>query len=278
MPAGEPHAVEEYKAAAGLGDHQAVVLARHDYGPAAYRLELQAPELAAAIQPGQFVMVEIPAAGRDPLLRRPLGYLDRDPRRGRLGLFVRKAGRGTEILGRTEPGGIVRVLGPLGNGWTRPEAGPVLLIGGGIGIVPLYDLAVQAVSSVETVLIYGARCGDELYLREELAALPLALILATDDGSLGWCGTSADCLPRVVPDRFRRWYACGPRPMLAALQRAMAGSGVPGEMSLEERMACGYGACLGCAVAVRGDGGPVYRRVCAEGPVFPAGEVIFGGE
>ena len=270
--------------AAGAGDgageprdYRVSILSRHDYGPAVCRLDLQAPGLAAALRPGQFVMVEVPASGRDPLLRRPLGYLGRDPEKGRLSLLVQSVGRGTEILSRLDAGGTLGVLGPLGNGWTRPERGPVLLAAGGIGIAPLFDLAVQLAPRVETVLIYGARREEDLYLRDELAKLPLALLLATDDGSAGFSGTTVDCLPRVGLPRFARWYACGPRPMLAALQKAAAGTGVPGEISLEERMACGYGACLGCAAAVRGADGPAYKRVCTEGPVFPAGEVIFDG-
>ena len=260
-----------------MRDHTAKVVGRRDLGSAAYRLDLAAPELATVIRPGQFVMVGIPGGRQDPLLRRPLGYLGRDREAGRLSVLVRKIGRGTRILGEAEPGQELKVLGPLGRGWTPPERGPVLLAGGGIGMVPLVDLAVQLAGRLETVVIYGARCADELYLRDELAGLPLALILATDDGSCGVAGTVIDAMRELNPASFARYYGCGPYPMLANLQSLMAAAGVAGELSLEERMACGFGACLGCAVALRDSTGePVHKRVCADGPVFPAGEVIFG--
>ena len=260
-----------------MRDHTATVIGRRDLGSSAYRLDLEAPELAAAIRPGQFVMVGIPSPGLDPLLRRPLGYLGRDRGTGRLSVLVQKAGRGTRILGEVQTGQELKVLGPLGRGWTLPECGPVLLVGGGIGLVPLADLAVQLAGRLETVMIYGARCADELYLRDELASLPLALILATDDGSCGVAGTVIDAMRELNPASFARYYGCGPRPMLSRLQSLMAAAGVEGELSLEERMACGFGACLGCAVALRSPTGePPHKRVCTDGPVFPAGEVIFG--
>lgn len=213
------------------------------------------------------------------MLRRPFGYLDRDREAGRLGVLVQKVGRGTRLLGRIEPGRELKVLGPLGRGWTLPERGPVLLVAGGVGIAPLYDLAAGLAPRLETVLVYGARCGEDLYCREDLARLPVELILATDDGSCGLRGTAISPLSRLDLSRFTRCYGCGPRPMLAALQAALAAAGLPGELSLEERMACGFGACLGCAVAIRDSAGAVgYKRVCADGPVFAAEEVVFDAE
>lgn len=257
-------------------DHTALVLARRDYGSAAYRLDLEAPELAAEIQPGQFFMIAIPGGGRDPLLRRPFGYLSRDRAAGRLSVLVQKVGRGTWNLGEVLPGRELRVLGPLGRGWTPPERGPVLLAAGGVGVAPLYDLAIESARKVETTLIYGARCGEDLYLREDLAKLPLELVLATDNGDCGRRGTVVDALRGLDAARFVRYYGCGPRPMLSSLRSCMDAAGVEGELSLEERMACGFGACLGCAVAVRlPDGGTTFKRVCADGPVFPAEEVVF---
>lgn len=260
-------------------DHTARVLARRDYDRAAYYLDLEVRELAAAIAPGQFFMAGIPGPGSDPLLRRPFGYLDLDREAGRLGVLVRRIGRGTRILGEIKAGDRLRVLGPLGNGWTLPSRGPVLLVAGGIGAAPLFDLAVRAAGSVETVMVYGARRGDELYVREELERLPLELIPATDDGSAGRRGTALDAAKSLDLKRYAFCYACGPAPMLAGLQALLARAGLPGEFSLEARMACGFGACLGCVTAMKSsDGGTSYRRVCTDGPVFPAGEVIFPGE
>ncbi|MGE5529090.1 MAG: dihydroorotate dehydrogenase electron transfer subunit [Patescibacteria group bacterium] len=257
-------------------DHVALVRAKKEYGQDAYRLDLEAPALAAAFMPGQFVMAEIPGAGFDPMLRRPLGCFGVDAAAGRLSLLVQRVGRGTRLLGGMEAGQKMMILGPLGRGWTIPERGPVLIVAGGVGIVPLYDLAAACAARVETVVVYGARCREGLYLVEDLARLPLGLIPATEDGSLGWRGTAVGALEGLEPARFIRYYGCGPRPMLAGLRARMAAVGVEGELSLEERMACGFGACLGCAVAVQSpDGGAAYKRVCTDGPVFPAGEVLF---
>lgn len=258
-------------------DHITRVLAKQELGPHAFILELHAPDLARQLLPGQFLQVRLNAVGSDPLLRRPLGYLSRDEAGGRIRLLVGVVGRGTAILGGVRPGDELSVLGPLGRGFDLTPSGPVLLVAGGIGVVPLCDLAERLSPRVPVTLVYGARSAPELFALEILRALPLRFILATDDGSVGMPGTAVTALSGLALEEFVFYYGCGPRPMSAALQSIMGARAVPGELSLEERMACGFGACLGCAVAVREQsGGLTYRRVCAEGPVFSAEEVVFG--
>lgn len=258
-------------------DHITQVIARHDYGTDAFRLDLQAPELARDLQPGQFLQVRIGSASHDPLLRRPFGYLCRDRAAGRVSLLVRSVGRGTAMLREARPGDTLAILGPLGHGFGMTTRGPALLAAGGIGLVPLYDLAVTLAPRVPLTLVYGARNAGELHESASLRDLPLTLVLVTDDGSEGRRGTVLTALAGLNLAEFTFYYGCGPRLMLAGLQTLMTAAGVPGELSLEERMACGYGVCLGCAVAVAGEnGGLAYQRACLDGPVFPAGEVVFG--
>jgi len=147
-------------------------------------------------------------------------------------------------------------------------------------LVPIFDLAATLAGMTSVTVVYGARSAVDLYEIEALRAMPVELLLTTDDGSVGRRGTVMAALAELDAggglSRYRRFYACGPKPMLAAVQALMEARDIPGEFSLEERMACGFGACLGCAVPIgTADGGVAYRRVCMEGPVFSASEVIF---
>ncbi len=255
-------------------DHRVRVLSRRDYGQTAFRLDLHAPELAAQLQPGQFLQVSVGTGGQDPLLRRPLGYLTRDAAAGTISVLVQIIGRGTALLREAEAGDTLSVLGPLGRGFDLNPPGAALLVGGGIGVVPLLDLAAALLARrIPVTFVYAARTEKQLYALDELERLGLEPILATDDGSAGLRGTAVDALAGCDLKNYRFYYACGPRPMLARIREEMATAGIPGELSLEERMACGFGACLGCAVAVRGPLGTFYKRVCVDGPVFSAAEV-----
>lgn len=251
-------------------------MGRRDLGPDVFRIDLAAPELAQDLRPGQFIQVKIAAPGHDPLLRRPFGYLTRYPAAGQISLVVRAVGRGTAALRSLRPGDELMALGPLGKGFTLDPPGPVLLIAGGIGMVPLYNLAETLAPRVPVTFVYGARTGRELYFLPQMRELPMEVLPATEDGSAGTRGTVVAAISALDPRGFARYYSCGPRPMLAAVQSVLGSAGLPGEISLEERMACGFGACLGCAVPVRGRGNEIgFKRVCADGPVFTAGEVVF---
>ncbi len=219
--------------------------------------------------PGQFVMVRC-GQGPEPLLRRPLSIHSVDGRGG-LALLFETVGRGTAWLADRAPGDPVDLIGPLGHGFTIPAGSrEILLVAGGIGIAPLAFLAETAAAAGLAVrLLQGARTASLLCPRT--GGLPEdAVVRLTDDGSCGRKGMVTGLLGELAP-RAGAVFACGP----VAMYRAMAGleclRGKPVQLSLEERMACGLGACYGCTVRTRS--GP--RQVCRDGPVFDMSQILW---
>jgi len=220
------------------------------------------------IHPGQFIHIK---CGDGLLLRRPISIHSwaGSQMGGTLSIVFEARGEGTSWLAQREVGDSLDVLGPLGRGfWTEP--GPYLLVGGGIGVPPLYACACYTGCSSTAIL--GFRSKDRAILLDEFDSECVDVHIATDDGSLGYHGF-VDALVRQELERDRTYkavLACGPKPMLKSVAKAAAEFGVPCQVSMEERMACGVGACLGCAVKMA-DG--TMKHVCSDGPVFDAGEV-----
>lgn len=213
--------------------------------------------------PGQFV--DIALAGK--FLRRPISVCDYDGET--LTLIYKVVGGGTEQMSRMRPGESLDLLTGLGNGFsTAVEARRPLLVGGGVGVPPLYNLAkklLAAGKSVHTVL--GFNTASEVFYESEFRALGCGVTVATADGSRGVKGfvTTAVAAEGIDCDYF---YACGPLPMLRALCEALPQDG---QLSFEERMGCGFGACMGCSCKTkRGN-----KRLCKEGPVLEKGEIIW---
>lgn len=259
----------------------AVVLDNQQVMPATFLLRLQAPDLALAAQPGQFAMVRCAEEGAlDPFLRRPLAFHRIDRVRGEVELLLRVVGRGTAWLATRRPGDGLDLMGPLGQGFSlRSQTEHLLLIAGGMGIAPLKAIAEQALGrGCAVVLALGARSRHELY---PSALLPpqIELHLATDDGSAGVCGPVISLLSSSEPallDWADQLMACGPRPMLACLPQVIQAGRLLwqrdfAQVSLEERMACGVGACLGCVVPTRWG----MKRACRDGPVFDLKDVLW---
>ncbi|KUK40445.1 MAG: Dihydroorotate dehydrogenase B (NAD(+)), electron transfer subunit [Clostridia bacterium 62_21] len=253
----------------------APVLVQREVGPGCFLLELEAPAIAREAAPGQFVHVRV-STTLDPFLRRPLSIHRVDVRRGTLSLLYQVVGRGTALLATARPHQKINILGPLGRGFTiLPPPLDTVLVAGGIGIAPLYFLAERLLAAGHRVtLLHGARSRDYLLLAEELFALPLTYIQATDDGSAGMRGTVVDGFGGLNrrPDFV---YAAGPTPMLAALARVVQAMKAHAEFSLEERMGCGVGGCMCCSFKAREGQNWSYRRVCMEGPVYPADKVAW---
>lgn len=240
-----------------------VVVERHEPKPEHVELLLDAPRLAAALTPGQFAHVWTPGS-----LRRPISF-SRATADGRVGLLFRVVGAGTRWLADRRVGDRLDVLAPLGHGFPAPEPGPVLLVGGGVGIPPLFVAAQRWAAGHPTSVVLGARTADAVVMIDDFQALGLEPSLTTDDGSLGEPGRVTGPLVRwLARHDGGQVLACGPTPMLAAVAQ-IVGEGRPCWLAYEQRMGCGVGACLACVVpGVGADGQPEWVRVCHDGPVF----------
>ena len=219
-------------------------------------------------------------AMRDRILRRPFSISDADAEAGTLTLVYKIVGHGTEALAQMRPGESCTILGPQGKPYTLPSEGvrPVL-VAGGYGSAATYLLAKR--SGEKGVLLLGARSDADLILVEEYEKLGFEVRIATNDGSRGHKGFVTELLEEALtPDRKRCFvYGCGPEPMLLALGKRSMELGAEAELSLDQHMCCGVGACFACVVKVRDDASPDrwrYSRSCKEGPVYNAKEVYYG--
>ena len=229
-------------------------------------LTLAAPLIACAALPGQFVQISVPVdAG---FLRRPLGIAEVSRTEGWIRLIYRQVGRGTEALAGAETGGSVSVLGPIGRGFTTALKHP-LLVGGGMGLTPLLFFAAE---HPNVSVLMGGRTKEEVFWEEIYRPHVRECFVTTDDGSYGKKGFVTTLLPELLKDGAYDGVAvCGPPIMMERVAAIAAERGIPCEVSLEKRMACGLGACLSCAVDTKSG----RRKVCKDGPVFPAGEVYY---
>lgn len=211
--------------------------------------------------------------GQDPLLRRPFSIHSRYPD-GSIELLLRVVGRGTAMLAAATAGQQISLVGPLGRGFGAPPAGEVCLVGGGIGCAPLFFLAQWLVEqgTFPLVLLGAGNAGEHAAHVPGLRDLGCAVHVSTDDGSLGHHGFVTDLLP-ALSTKVKKVYACGPVPMMAAVARFCADH-LACEVSLETHMACGLGACLGCAIPIPGRT-DAFWHVCKHGPVFNAAEVVW---
>jgi len=231
-------------------------------------VELEAPEIARLASPGQFVAIRV-AQTESPLLRRPFSIASSDGGRS-IGLIYRIVGVGTRLLAEKRVGETLDVIGPLGRGFEIFEDRPAALVAGGIGIPPIAFLArVLHSKGIPATLFYGARTKSELAVLENVADFVARLVVATDDGSAGHRGPVSEVVEKELSDD-QRLYACGPRPLLEILIRLARERRIAAQLSFEQQMACAVGACMGCSIATA-EG---YKRVCTEGPVFPA-EIFF---
>lgn len=224
--------------------------------------------------PGQFVHVKIDR-GIDPLLRRPISICNVDLNKKQLTMLYRAGGKGTSLLSQRVKGELVDVMGPLGTGFPVEEAkeGEVaLLVGGGIGVPPLYYLSQQLKArGVKVVHVLGFASAKDVFYEEKFAQLGDTYV-ATVDGTYGSKGFVTDVIEQEGID-FDVLYSCGPNPMLKALEVRFYDRRA--YLSLEERMGCGIGACLACVCHLQDDPtGTSYKKICTDGPVFPIGEVI----
>lgn len=247
---------------------KAAVYSQAQLAEGIFSMWLGAGEMAKAAVPGQFIAVYPNDSAR--LLPRPISICETDPEKELLRIVYRVAGEGTKELSSCRAGDTLSIMGPLGNGFPLKDK-KALLIGGGIGIPPMLELA-KALSCEKTAVL-GYR-DSQTFLAEEIGKYA-GLAVATEDGSAGTKGTVLDAI-KAQGLKADIIYACGPTPMLRALKEYAAKEGIECWISLEERMACGVGACLGCVCHskdVDEHSNVRNKRVCKDGPVFLADEV-----
>lgn len=244
-----------------------------------YHFKVKAPEIANKAKPGNFIEIRV-SNTTAPFLRRPISIYNLEKDKGIVEFIFQVKGEGTKILAGKKIGDKIDILGPLGFGTFKYEGyQKIAVIGGGIGVFPLYELSKCAKKDCKNINIYlGFRNKEYVVLEEEFKNVSDKLIITTDDGTYGKSGFAInflkDDIDKEKPDCI---YACGPLPMLRAIRELAIEKDIPCQVSLEERMGCGIGACLGCAVktAKSSKEAPEYWHVCKGGPVFEAKEVEF---
>lgn len=262
------------------------VIENRGVAPGHFVLTIRLPLSFATPVPGQFVMIRDPDRG-EPLLPRPIGVYGfrREEDRVILNLLCRIVGRGTSLFSRLNQGSTLAVMGPLGRGFTiGPDVEKLLLVAGGVGAAPLAfllqdgSLLKSDPGETQVTAYLGAGTAELLTGVNQFQDF-CSLRTATDDGSCGYHGTVTDCLAVDLAGcdaKSSLILACGPAAMLRSLDSLLRGTGIRCQVSLEERMACGVGACLGCVVAIQeGEGRVGYRRVCKDGPVFDIKEILW---
>ncbi len=262
-------------------DERTRVVGREQLAESVFSLAFEAPSIAGAARPGQFVELR-PAAGQVQFLRIPLAVWRADADTGAVEVCFQVVGQGTARLSQVEPGELVDVAGPLGNGWrleqaAAPEGSRMLLVCGGMGAVPLTMLAHELAEEGHAVdVVMGAASSDLLVCRDAIAAAVEAsggtMRITTDDGSEGAHGfvtQESDVL--IASGAYAQVFVCGPHPMMGNVVKPALAHGVAAQVSMERLMACGVGACLSCVLQTTGG----LRRVCADGPVFDAAEVVW---
>ncbi|MBU1853173.1 MAG: dihydroorotate dehydrogenase electron transfer subunit [Candidatus Omnitrophica bacterium] len=271
-----------------MKDIKAKILFNEEIGLSYFKMELRAPEIAQIAQPGQFVQVRCTNT-LDPLLRRPFS-VHRVRSLQSIEILYEIVGRGTEILAKRKEGEFIDVLGPLGNGFTIPsevEGRTPILIAGGIGVAPLVFLAEKLreirnpKSKIQIIVLLGAKTKESILCEKDFKKIGAEVHIATDDGTRGYNGFVSELFKRILRTTHHASritiYACGPHPMLREIAEISKEKNLDCQVSVEEKMACGIGTCLGCAVKVIRRGGEefIYKLACKDGPVFDAEEIIW---
>lgn len=256
---------------------KAKLVKKEELIPGIFKFSVQAEEIIKDAKPGHFIEIRV-NDDIEPFLRRPISIHNIDKENGILEFIFQVKGKGTTILSHKEEGDLIDTVGPLGHGtFEYSNYQNLAIIGGGIGVFPLYELAKNAKKEGKNTNTYlGFRNKDLVVLEEEFKNISNNLVLTTDDGSYSQKGFAIDFLRKDIEDgKIESIYACGPLPMLKAVRNLALEKNIPCQISLEELMACGLGVCLGCAVKTaesRADA-PEYVHVCKQGPVFNAKDV-----
>ncbi|MEW6615448.1 MAG: dihydroorotate dehydrogenase electron transfer subunit [Thermodesulfobacteriota bacterium] len=269
------------------------ILFNTEVSPTYYKMGLDCPEIASRAAPGQFIMVRV-SNQWDPFLRRPF-VIHRTGKANTKGekrcsdcqleILYKVVGKGTEIMSEMKEDDEIDLLGPMGKGYRiDTNIRTAILVGGGIGVASLFSLAENIIlqcSGLKSLLLFlGGKGRDDVLCVEEFEKLSLEVRVATEDGSLGQQGVVVDLLLDYLkfgdysPGSSTHCFACGPDTMLREVSKITGEKSISCQISLEARMACAVGACLGCIVKTKA-GGDVYKKVCKDGPVFDSNDIIW---
>lgn len=247
--------------------------------PGIYEMTIKAPEIAQAAVPGQFLMVRPIYRSFEPFLNRPFGVSGIDVAGGTVNILYVVVGRGTDLMTEMEPNDDIFLIGPIGKGFTiTPEQKRVALVAGGMGVAPLLPLAQKLRAEGKTIYgLLGAAKAAALVGQDTWENFGVNVDIATDDGSAGRKGFVTVLLDELLAkEKIDAIYCCGPTPMMARTVEIAGKYNVPIEVSLEKRMGCGIGVCMGCICKLKeADGSVKQYRICYDGPVFPGEAVVF---
>ncbi|MDD5681092.1 MAG: dihydroorotate dehydrogenase electron transfer subunit [Candidatus Omnitrophica bacterium] len=255
----------------------AKVISQKEPKKGCFRMAIEAPAVAKQARAGQFLHIRC-GSSKDPLLRRPISIHKIGKKS--VEIMYNVVGRGTTILSGKKSGDTIDMIGPLGNGFkiSKNNKSVKLLVAGGMGVAPLMALAEELAENnraAKKIIVLGAKTGQHILCENEFKKLGVEVHIATEDGSVGKKSLATDLAKEIIASRKYKWsevciYTAGPMPMIKALCAFMEGCSLESQASLEEKMACGLGACLGCVVDTQAG----YKRVCKDGPVFNLCDVI----
>ena len=262
------------------------ILSRKEVAPNIYLMKLKAPEIVQDALPGQFIHIKC-SKDNYPLLRRPLSIHRIDKEKGEIYILFQVVGEGTKLLAQRKVGDNLDILGPIGNGFNiYPESKKIMIVGGGIGVAPLLALCEESIRKGKEVRVFIGALKKELVIGEEnFRKLGAKVDVATDDGSYKYKGLVTDLLEGSIREGWLadQIFACGPKPMLRKIVEISLDAHIDCQVSLEERMGCGIGACLGCVCKIKvkeknnnqNQIKYIYKRVCVDGPIFEGSEVVW---
>lgn len=254
------------------------IISNDQVAPGYYEMTLLSPEIAGTAKPGQFVTllceIKVGKHSYGPILRRPFSF--HTISENAFSILYKVVGPGTEIMHEKDPGDEINVLGPLGNGFSLDGYDKLLFVAGGTGVSPLYALASEAKNQKKNITaLIGAKTKDLILCKDFPAN---QVMVSTDDGTYGYNCYVTDLMKTALEaEQFDQIYVAGPREMEARAKEIAKEHDTPGQVTTEETIACGIGACYGCAIPIRADNelGFTYKKVCKDGPVFKLDEVIF---
>ena len=260
------------------------ILFKEELASNIFLMKLLAPSIASEALPGQFIHIKC-SEDNCHVMRRPISIHKIDKKRGEIYILLQVVGESTKLLAQRVVGDDLDILGPIGNGFNiLPESKKIIVVGGGIGVAPLLALVEECLIQGKEVRVLIGALKKELIIGEEsFKKLGARVDVATDDGSYKHKGFVTDLLEEAIqegwlPDQI---FSCGPRPMLKKIANISSDAHIDCQVSLEERMACGIGACLGCVCKIKNEDKKQdkvnyeYKRVCIDGPIFEGSKVVW---